>query len=133
MRDVPWEDILKLSSSAAASEFCEGFRLELMYIYSSPWFSAACAALVVHRNYFYRFYQKNKSSESKVKFRQVVIVAKGFLKLPNLHMLIKQKNPSLPRNVALRTLDGLPILQFPTKVICYTSSIPRSRGFVFCI
>ena len=32
LRDVPWEDIFKLSASAAASEFCEWFRLELMYI-----------------------------------------------------------------------------------------------------
>ena len=31
LRDVPWKDIFKLSASAAASEFCEGFRLELMY------------------------------------------------------------------------------------------------------
>ena len=33
-------------------------------------------------------YQQNKSSESK---DRLVIVAKGFLKLPNLHILIKQK------------------------------------------
>ena len=32
LRDVPWEDILKLGASAAASEFCERFWLELMYI-----------------------------------------------------------------------------------------------------
>ena len=32
-----------------------------------------------------------------------IIAAKAFLKLPNLHMLIKQKNPSLPRNLALGT------------------------------
>ena len=24
LRDVPWEDIFKLSASAAASEYCEG-------------------------------------------------------------------------------------------------------------
>ena len=32
LRDVPWEDIFKLSASDAASEFYEWFRLELMYI-----------------------------------------------------------------------------------------------------
>ena len=32
LRDIPWEDIFKLSDSAAASEFVSGFRLELMYI-----------------------------------------------------------------------------------------------------
>ena len=38
--------------------------------HSSPWFSTACAAAIVHRNHFFRLYQKDKSSESKVKFRQ---------------------------------------------------------------
>ena len=38
--------------------------------HSSPWFSAACAAAIVHRNHFFRLYQQNKSSESKAKFRQ---------------------------------------------------------------
>ena len=38
--------------------------------HSSPWFSAACAAAIVHRNHFFCLYQKDKSSDSKVKFRQ---------------------------------------------------------------
>ena len=108
LRDVSFEDIFKLSASAAASEFCEWVQVGIdVYIphqkyqvkpHSSPWFSAAFAAAIVHRNHFFRLYQKDKSSESKVKFRQAVIVVKCFLKLPNLHMLIKQKSPSLPRN-----------------------------------
>ena len=32
LRDVPCENLFKLSASAAASEFCDGFRLELEYI-----------------------------------------------------------------------------------------------------
>ena len=32
LRDAVWEDIFKLSASAAANEFVSGFRLELMYI-----------------------------------------------------------------------------------------------------
>ena len=80
LRDVPWENIFKLSASAAASEFCEWVQVGIdVYIphrkyqvkpHSSPWFSAACAAAIVHRNHFFRLYQQNKSSESKVKFRQ---------------------------------------------------------------
>ena len=35
------------------------------------------------------------------------MVAKKFLKLPNLHMLIKQKIPLLPRNLALGTFGKL--------------------------
>ena len=42
-------------------------------------------------------------------------MAKGFLKLPNLHMLIKQKSPSLPRNLALGTFGKL-LIVFSTKV-----------------
>ena len=80
LRDVPWEDIFKLSASAAASEFCEWVQVGIdVYIphrkyqvkpHSSPWFSAACAAAIVHRNHFFRLYQQNKTSESKAKFRQ---------------------------------------------------------------
>ena len=80
LRDVPWEDIFKLSASAAASEFCEWVQVGIdVYIphrkcqvkpQSSPWFSPACTAAIVHINHFFRLYQQNKSSESKVKFRQ---------------------------------------------------------------
>ena len=101
------------------------FQLELMYIphhkyqvklHSSSWFSAACAAATVHRNHFFPLYQQNKSSESKVKFRQAIaIIAKGSLKLPNLYMPIKQKSLSLPRNLALGTFGELSIV-FSTKV-----------------
>ena len=38
--------------------------------HSSPWFSAECAATIVHRNHVFRLYQKDKFSASKVKFRQ---------------------------------------------------------------
>ena len=57
----------KLDASAAASEFVHGLRLELSLTYhvkshSSPWFLAACAAAIVHRNHFFRLYRQNKSS-----------------------------------------------------------------------
>ena len=81
LRDVPWEDIFKLIAPAAAREFCEWVQVGIdIYIphrkyqvkpHSSPWFSAACAATIVHKNYFFCLYQQGKSSESKVKFRQV--------------------------------------------------------------
>ena len=55
--DVPWEDIFKLSASAAASEFCEWVQVGIdvciphrkyqVNLHSSPWFSAACAAFFV--------------------------------------------------------------------------------------
>ena len=74
-----WEDIFKFGASAAASEFCEWVQLGIdVYIphrkyqvkpHLSPWFSAACAAAIVHRNDFFCLYQKDQSA-SKVKFRQ---------------------------------------------------------------
>ena len=76
LKDVPWEDIFKLGASAAASEFCEWIQVGIdVYIphrkyqvkpHSSPWFSAACATAIVHRNHFFSLYQKDKSSDSKV-------------------------------------------------------------------
>ena len=120
MRDVPWEGIFKFSASAAGGEFCEPVQVRTdVYIphlkyqfkpHPSLWFSTTCAAAIVHRNHFFCLYQKDKSSESKVISGRLVIVAKGFLKLPNLHMQIKQKSPSLPRNLALRTFGELPIV-----------------------
>ena len=38
--------------------------------HSSTLLSAACAAVLVHRNHFFHLWQQNKSSESKVNFRQ---------------------------------------------------------------
>ena len=80
LRDVPWEDIVKLGAFAAASEFYKWVQVGTdVYIphrkyqvkpHSSPCFSAACAAAIVHRNHFFHLYQREKSSDSKVKFRQ---------------------------------------------------------------
>ena len=67
LRDVPWEDIFKLSISAAASEFWEWIQVGVdvciphwkyqVKPHSSLWFSAACAAAIVHRNHVFRLYQ----------------------------------------------------------------------------
>ena len=81
LRDVSWKDIFKRSASAAASEISEWVQVGIdVYIphrkyqvkpHSSAWFSAACAAAIVHRNHVFCLYQQNKSSETKAKFRQV--------------------------------------------------------------
>ena len=94
MRDAPWEDIFKLSASAAASEFCEWVQVGIdVYIphrkycvkpHSSPWFSTACTAAIVHRNHFFHLYQHDKSSESKVKFRRASNHCKRLLEAAKL-------------------------------------------------
>ena len=101
LRDVPWEDILKLSASAALSEFCEWVQVGIdVYIphckyqvkpHASPWFSTAFAAAIVHRNHFFHLYQQNKSSESKVKFGQVRNCCKRVLKAAKLAYATKTK------------------------------------------
>ena len=57
------KDFLLLGSSAAASEFCEcapvgigvyvPHRKDQVKPHLSPWFSAAYAAAIAHRNHFY--------------------------------------------------------------------------------
>ena len=101
LRDVPWEDIFKLGASTAASEFCEWVQVGIdVYIphrkyqvkpHSSPWFSAACAAAIVHRNHFFRLYQQKKSSESKVKSRQASNRCKRVLEAAKLAYATKTK------------------------------------------
>ena len=99
LRDVPWKDIFKLTS--AASEFFEWVQVGIdVYIphrkyqvksHSSPWFSAACAAAIVHRNHFFHLYQREKSSDSKVKFRQASNRCKRVLEAAKLAYANKTK------------------------------------------
>ena len=101
MRDVPWEDIFKLGASAAASEFCQWVQVGIdVYIphrkyqvkpHSSPWFSAVCAAAIAHRNHFFRLHQREKSSDSKVKFRQASNRCKRVLEAAKLAYANKTK------------------------------------------
>ena len=69
----------QLGVSAACTEFCEWVQvgIDVYFLHhryqvkshSSPLVSAACAAVIAHRNHFFRFNQQNKSSASRVKFR----------------------------------------------------------------
>ena len=59
--------------------------------HSCPWFSAACAAVIVHRNHFFCLYQREKSSDSKVKFRQASNRCKRVLEAAKLAYANKTK------------------------------------------
>ena len=140
LRDVPWEDIFKLGgSAAAASEFYEWVRVGIdLYIshrkyqvkpHSSPWFSASCAAAIVHRNLFFLLYQKDKSSNSKVKFRQACNCCQRVLEAAKLACANKTKE-SIPRNLALVIFGELPIV-FSTKVnLLYLLYTTARRCFI---
>ena len=81
LRDVTWEDIFKLSASAAASEFCEWVQVGIdVYIphckyQVKPLTHLHGFQLLVQlpgsplKSLFLFLYQQNKSSESKVKFK----------------------------------------------------------------
>ena len=122
LRDVPWEGIFKLSASAAASEFCVWVQVGIdVYIphrkyqakpHSSPWFSAACAAAIVHRNHFFRLYQQNKSSESKVKFRQASNCCKRVLEAAKLAYTTKTKE-----SITSQTLGSRDFWQIANSVL----------------
>ena len=111
-------------TSAAACEFCElvqvgidVYILNLKYqvkLHSFPWFSAACAVAKIYRNHFLVCTNRINLQNLEQSSHRLAIVAKRFSKLSNLHMLIKQKSPSLPRNLALTTFGKL-LIVFSTK------------------
>ena len=115
MRDVPWKDNLRLGVSAATKEFCKWVQVRIdVYIHpcknqvkphSSPWFLAACATAKVQRNHCFCFHQQNKSSESKVKFKQGSYHYKRVLEAAKIAYANKTKNLSLLRNFALQTFS----------------------------
>ena len=99
LRDVLWEDVFKLCASA--SEFCELVQFGIdVYIphrkyhvklHWFSWFSAACAAAIIHRNHFFCLYQKDKSSDSKLKIRQGSKCCKRVLEAAKLAYANKAK------------------------------------------
>ena len=60
LRDVPWEDIFKSGLLLLLVNLAVYIphRKYQVKPHSSPWFSAACAAAIVHRNHVFRSYQQ---------------------------------------------------------------------------
>ena len=116
LRDVPSKDIFKLGASTATC----GCRSELMYISlmlnirSSLTHLHGCQLLVLLPYFVEITFFVCTSSINLLNLKpssgKLVIIGKGFLKLPHLHMLIKQRSLSLPRNLALRIFDELQIV-----------------------
>ena len=83
--------------------------------HSSPWFSAACAAAIVHRNHFFRLYQREKSSDSKVKFKRVLEAAKLAYANKTKESITSQKLGSrdfwrIPNSVLRKGKSTIPLL-----------------------
>ena len=70
--------------------------------HSSPWFSAACTAAILHGNPFFCLYQQIKSSESNLKSRQASSCCKKkVLEAAKFVYANKTKSLSLSRKVTL--------------------------------
>ena len=104
IQDVPTEDIFKLSAFAVASDFCEWIQvgngvyilivsimLSLTHLNGFP-----LLALLPYFTEITFFLCTNRINLLNLKESsgRLVFIAKGFLKLPNLHMLIKQESIS---------------------------------------
>ena len=99
LRDVPWEDIFKLGASAAASEFCEcvqvgidvyisliiSIRSSLTHLHGFELLVLLLQFIEIH---FFVCTNTINLLNLKQSSHRLVIVAEGFLKLSNLHMLI---------------------------------------------
>ena len=79
---------------------------------SPPWFSAACAAAIVHRNHPFSLYQQNKSSGSKVKLRQASNHCKRDLEAAKLAYATKTKE-----SITSHKLGSQDFWQIPNSVL----------------
>ena len=96
LRDIPWKVIFKLGASVAPCEWVQ----DEIHVYichckyevtprASPWFPAVCAAVIPHRNLFFRLYRQNKFSASTVKFRPASNCCKRILEAIKADCLVK--------------------------------------------
>ena len=92
--------------------------------HSSPWFSAACAAATAHRNHFFRLYQKDKSSASKVKFIQASNRCKRVLEAATLAYTNKTKESITSQKFGSCGFGEL-LIEFSTKVNLLYSAVRR--------
>ena len=72
--------------------------------HSSPRFSAASAAAIVHRNHFFGLHQQNKSFKSKVKFRQASNCCKRVLEVAKLAYAYKTKESITSHKLGFREI-----------------------------
>ena len=99
--------------------------------YLSPWFSAACAAAIVHRNYFFCLYQREKSSDSKAKFRQASNCCKRVLEAAKLPCANKTKESITSQKLASR--DSLIVFSMKVYMLYFLYSTVRRCCLLYLI
>ena len=118
--------------------YVSGFRLVLMYISCIISIGLSHAHLpgfyllsaIVHRNRFFRC-TNNKSSESKVNFRQTSNHCKRVLEAAKLAYANKTKE--FTSSEKLGSWDFWRIVSIQQRWFSYTSSIQQPRSVVLCI
>ena len=111
------EDIFKFGASVPGTDVCECVLVGTdEYIshckcqvkpHSSPWFSAACATAIAHRNHFFHLYQQIKLFTYEVIFRKASNHCERVFEAAKLGYANETKNLLLPRNLALATFGEL--------------------------
>ena len=117
LRDILQEDIFKLSASVAASEFCEwvqvvidvynlieSIRSSFAHLHGFQLLVLCCHSL---QKSFFCFYQKDKLSESKVKFRQASNCCKSVLEAAKLAYTNKTKESITSQKLGSQDFRGI--------------------------
>ena len=99
--------------------------------HSSSWFSAACDAAIVHRNHFFCLHQKDKSSNSKVKFRQASNRCRRVLEAATLAHANKTKEPITSQK--LGSHDLLIVFSRKVNLLYFLYSAARSCFLLYLI
>ena len=107
---------------------------------SSPWFSAACAAAIVHRNHIFHLYQQNKFSEFEVKFIQASNYCKMVLEATKLAYATKTKGSItskklgsldfslIAKSVFIKGKSAIPLLFNYLEVLSFASDRAKLFG-----
>ena len=110
LRDVPWQDIFKLGASAAASEFCGrvwvGIDVYILCRKKSgqvPFIYMVSSCLC-----FFRLYQREKSSDSNVDFRQASNRCKRVAEAAKLAYANKTKDSITSQKLGSRDFWPIP-------------------------
>ena len=120
--------------------FVSAFRLELMHISlivntKSSLIHLTYAATITQRNHFFRFYQHNESSESKLKFRQASNHCEKVIEAAKFAYGNKTKKSITSQKLSPRDFWWIPssFLNKSKSAAPRLSNVELPRGIVFCM
>ena len=95
---------------------------------------AAYAATIAHTNHFFCLYQQNKSSESKLKYRQATNRCKGVVKTGKLAYANKTKKSITSQKLGSQDFQQIPnsVLNKGKSAVPPLFNVQQPGGVVFC-